>query len=350
VAVMLRGDVGTEVDLKFLETRKVKLTMERCVFLNDGTPSVGIRWKDGSSEMIVEGMMPGYQGFGECQFTVHPYICWSCSKQATERANARAYGHALIRSLAHSYISLTPFSMAGGTPKGGDRLLNIDGESIEHMPDDEIWAKLGGDQDSSVRLEFARGVAHHSVTLVRQRLSIVPTSASNAMGDDGSDTQKTITAAPITLARDLQMQANLDSTASPGKSASPTSSQGDYLAFQEQSPPPAFPALKEPLRLTAIKAQNEMPDARVSHAQPLQPFSPNKEMPCVIKTKSTGPTVPSETKLTAPTPPSGPIPRIGVNSRLALPRPEERHFHIPTQPNLQRALPPAPGCLADLLC
>jgi hypothetical protein len=33
--------------------------------MNDGTPSVGIRWKDGSSEMVVEGMMPGYQGFGE---------------------------------------------------------------------------------------------------------------------------------------------------------------------------------------------------------------------------------------------------------------------------------------------
>ena len=240
--------------------------------------------------------------------------------------------------------------MAGGTPKSGDRLLNIDGESIEHMPDDEIWAKLGGAQDSSVRLEFARGVAHHSVTLVRQRLSIVPTSASNAMDDDGSDTQKTITAAPITLARDLQMQANLESTASPGKSASPASSQGDYLAFQEQSPPPTFPALKEPLRLTAIKAENEMQDARVSHAQPLQPFSPNKEMPCVIKTKSTGPTTPSETKSTAPTPPSGPIPRIGVNSRLALPRPEERHLHIPNQPNLQRALPPVPGSLVDSLC
>jgi len=62
---MLRGAVGSEVSLKFLETRQVKLTMERCVFMNDGTPSVGICWKDGSSEMIVEGMMPGYQGFGE---------------------------------------------------------------------------------------------------------------------------------------------------------------------------------------------------------------------------------------------------------------------------------------------
>jgi len=65
VAAMLRGAVGSEVSLKFLETRQVKLTMERCVFMNDGTPSVGIRWKDGSSEMIVEDMMPGYQGFGE---------------------------------------------------------------------------------------------------------------------------------------------------------------------------------------------------------------------------------------------------------------------------------------------
>ena len=35
----------------------------------------------------------------------------------------------------------------GGTPKSGDRLLSIDGESIELMPDDEIWAKLTGDED-----------------------------------------------------------------------------------------------------------------------------------------------------------------------------------------------------------
>jgi hypothetical protein len=63
---MLRGPVGTEVHLKFLETRQVKLNMERCVFMNDGTPSVGIRWRNGLSEMIVEGMLPGYQGFGKC--------------------------------------------------------------------------------------------------------------------------------------------------------------------------------------------------------------------------------------------------------------------------------------------
>jgi hypothetical protein len=47
VAVMLRGPVGSEINLKFLETREVKLNMERCVFMNDGTPSVGIKWKDG---------------------------------------------------------------------------------------------------------------------------------------------------------------------------------------------------------------------------------------------------------------------------------------------------------------
>ncbi len=47
VAVMLRGPVGSEINLKFLETRQVKLNMERCVFMNDGTPSVGIKWKDG---------------------------------------------------------------------------------------------------------------------------------------------------------------------------------------------------------------------------------------------------------------------------------------------------------------
>lgn len=95
VSVMLRGPIGSDITLKFLETRQVKLNMERCVYMNDGTPSVGIKWKDGetlvpillcspqqlrtgvqtefdcpcnasgSSEMIVEGMMPGYQGFGE---------------------------------------------------------------------------------------------------------------------------------------------------------------------------------------------------------------------------------------------------------------------------------------------
>ena len=107
---MLRGDVGTEVDLKYLETRKVKLTMERCVFLNDGTPSVGISWKDGSSEMIVEGMMPGYQGFGECQFGVHLHICWSCSKhgnRTSKSAGARILTRTRLfsRSLAHTSLS-----------------------------------------------------------------------------------------------------------------------------------------------------------------------------------------------------------------------------------------------------
>ena len=215
------------------------------------------------------------------------------------------------------------------------------------MPDDEIWTKLGGAQDSSVRLEFARGVAHHSVTLVRQRLSIVPTSASAAVATDSGeeDANKTITAAPVSLARDLQIQASLDSSASPAKSASPASSQGDYVAFQDQSPPPAAPvrgdgAVAEPLQLTAIKAATEMQDSRGSNAQPLQPFSPNKEMPCVIKTKST-----------VPTPTPVPIPRIGVNSRLNLPTPNVEHFHSPSQPKLQRsALPPEPGFRASSVC
>lgn len=46
---MLRGPVGSEINLKFLETRQVKLNMERCVYMNDGTPSVGIKWKDGET-------------------------------------------------------------------------------------------------------------------------------------------------------------------------------------------------------------------------------------------------------------------------------------------------------------
>ncbi len=115
VAVMLRGDVGTEVALKFLETRKVKLTMERCVFLNDGTPSVGIRWKDGSSEMIVEGMMPGYQGFGECQcmhspsahplaaLTTRAYSRISAQRCVPERRQAADTLRARVCAGAHAY-------------------------------------------------------------------------------------------------------------------------------------------------------------------------------------------------------------------------------------------------------
>ena len=49
VSVMLRGPVGSDITLKFLETRQVKLNMERCVYMNDGTPSVGIKWKDGET-------------------------------------------------------------------------------------------------------------------------------------------------------------------------------------------------------------------------------------------------------------------------------------------------------------
>jgi hypothetical protein len=112
---MLRGDVGTEVALKFLETRKVKLTMERCVFLNDGTPSVGIRWKDGSSEMVVEGMMPGYQGFGELQcvhcpsayplaaLTARAYTGISGETSAPKRRQAAGTLRASVHAGAHAH-------------------------------------------------------------------------------------------------------------------------------------------------------------------------------------------------------------------------------------------------------
>jgi hypothetical protein len=57
-------------------------------------------------------------------------------------------------------------------------------------------------------------------------------------------------------------------------------------------------------------------DAPHTHLQqPLQPFSPNKEMPFVIKTKSTGS--------------QNAIPRIGVNSRINPPIPHHMQRSVP---------------------
>ena len=283
VAGMLKGPVSTEVQLKFLETRRVKLTMERCVFMNDGTPSVGIRWKDGSSELIVDGMMPGYQGFG-------------------------------------------------GTPKAGDRLLTIGGEAIEHMADDEIWAKLAGAQDSSVRLEFARGVAHHSVTLIRQPLTLVPTTGvdpgvkSNPDEQEGPDT---ITAAPITMARELQTSQNRQSPPMP---VSPVSSNGDYMSYQSGSPAPAAQAKELEARRNTTKPATHTQVGETdfggdsSNKAPLNVVSPNKEMPHVIKAKVPG----------ASTHENG-IPRIGVNSRISPATTSVHHF---SQPLSSKTQPP----------
>ncbi len=216
---------------------------------------------------------------------------------------------------------------AGGTPKSGDRLLSIDGSSIEQMPDDEIWGKLTGDEDSSVRLAFARGVAHHSVSLLRQTLSVVPAGttkpsepikqAADGIGD--SEESKTIEAAPLSLARDLAASHDkggifFSSNTSPAKTSSPASSNGDYMAFQEQSPPPAATDVAEPsLHLAAIKSETDMGmNGKSSH--PLQPFSPNKEMPFVVKLKSTD---------------SSAIPRIGVNCRLNPSTSQIQHFSGP---------------------
>jgi len=220
---------------------------------------------------------------------------------------------------------------AGGTPKSGDRLLSIDGSSIEQMPDDEIWVKLTGDEDSSVRLAFARGVAHHSVSLLRQTLSLVPasttmpsdplnpTQASDDIGD--SEESKTIEAAPLSLARDLAASHDKGglfsaSNTSPAKTSSPASSNGDYMAFQEQSPPPAATDAKEPsLHLAAIKSETDTGmNSKSSTSHPLQPFSPNKELPYVVKPKSTD---------------ASAIPRIGVNCRLNPSTSQVQHFSGP---------------------
>mmetsp|Transcript_37959 Transcript_37959/g.77891 ORF Transcript_37959/g.77891 Transcript_37959/m.77891 type:complete len:964 (-) Transcript_37959:282-3173(-) len=123
VAGLLRGPANSTVQLRFLETRDVRLVVERTFTDKMGEATVGVKWKNTVGEFIVEGVLEEYSGFG-------------------------------------------------GSPKGGDRLLRIDGESIDDMRDDEIRRKLAGEADSSVRLDFARGVAQHSVTLTRQPLGL----------------------------------------------------------------------------------------------------------------------------------------------------------------------------------
>ena len=197
-----------------------------------------------------------------------------------------------------------------------------------------------------MRLAFARGVAHHSVSLTRQKLSLVPASAmanpavadpARAADSHGGDEEesKTIDAAPLSLARDIaaashDREASVSGAyASPAKTASPVSSNGDYLSFQEQSPPPpvADSSAAEPsLHLAAIKSETDTATAQKPAAsQPLQPFSPNKEMPCVVKTKSTDPSS---------------IPRIGVNCRLNHSTANVQHFSGPAE---TAPRPPAPS-------
>lgn len=265
--------------------------------------------------------------------------------------------HSLTRLCTQFFLSIRQHT--GGTPKRGDRLLSIDNKAIEHMQDDEIWEKLSGIEDSSVRLEFARGVAHHSVSLVRQTLSIVPSLAAIPADEDKP---KTIEAAPLSLARDL---ARDPGATSPAKNASPTSSNGDYLAYQEQSPPPhpvpdrfiaplegrnrrAQSNVEQPLELAAIKAETDTTSvARAPDSQPLHLLSPNKEMPFVIKTKSAG-AANSNSANSANASSNNPniIPRIGVNSRINPAANCVQHFsgpvvERPVQRMAQRsALPP----------
>jgi hypothetical protein len=65
VALLLRGPAGSIVELTFLETRTVKLEMERCVQPEGGGESTpGIRWRQEHSDFVVEGMEEGGDGFG----------------------------------------------------------------------------------------------------------------------------------------------------------------------------------------------------------------------------------------------------------------------------------------------
>mmetsp|Transcript_49057 Transcript_49057/g.154028 ORF Transcript_49057/g.154028 Transcript_49057/m.154028 type:complete len:991 (-) Transcript_49057:73-3045(-) len=118
VETFLRGPKDSLVNVKFLEMREIRLTMERCVKI-ENSYSVGIIWKRGEEGLVVSGISPEYYGFGVL-------------------------------------------------PKAGDRLLKIDGESIESMRFDDITMRLAGPLNTSVRLDFARGVAHHTVTLKRE--------------------------------------------------------------------------------------------------------------------------------------------------------------------------------------
>lgn len=201
------------------------------------------------------------------------------------------------------------------------------------MPDDEIWDKLAGSVDSSVRLEFARGVAHHSVSLMRQPLIVPTVSTSSAAAPDDSERDKTIEALPISFARDLVAEQQNCSPNSPTKTASPSpSSQDEYMAYQEspklgalfasggKGPPAADPVLSRAV-IDSKPDTSYRPVAPIS--QPLQPFSPNKEInhqPLVIKTKMSSMS-------------NAAYPKIGVNSRIEPKNPSQ-------QLHLQRAAPP----------
>eukprot|EP00960_Hanusia_phi_P038744 753572-Hanusia_phi.AAC.15 len=174
VEALLRGPKDSLVNLKFLELREIRLTMERCVKTESNGYSVGIMWKRGEDGLVVSGISPEYYGFGVL-------------------------------------------------PKAGDRLLKIDGESIESMRFDDISVRLSGPLNSSVRLDFARGVAHHTVTLKRE----------NAVPARGNQTPTVVEPHVV----DLQSHARAIKTAGP-QSDFVHGSLSKWEVFEELEPGP----------------------------------------------------------------------------------------------------------------
>jgi hypothetical protein len=228
------------------------------------------------------------------------------------------------------------------------------------MPDDEIWARLAGPQDSSVRLEFARGVAHHSVSLVRQALTLVPASAHVA--SESNDEEKTITAAPINFAREIQATHNKE--AASVKAFSSKSPSANYLPAAEQFSDSG-------VQHVAVMSRNDMDLLnKPTSSQPLQTITPNKEVthkevPMVIKTKSLSNhssisgavhaavdqnNVSCSQANDSSNRPDSAIPRIGVNCRISPSTANSHHFSERMTAPPPRAVHLVQGSCHVMLC